>query len=183
MTRKPIIQAICNNMGTILVVRSPRSRQWLFNLSVSNNLVNTLKGHTMKTLITACLLFASFLICACGENPVSAQTDKKVKAPLDTLAMISTRYISEDSVSRSCWYAWTTDNTRDSLALNGKKYTVSKGSRYRAMPEPEWLGDTVLEGAVKYIDPIRLYKDTKTDSIYILNPCAGRDSLNAMEGK
>ncbi len=69
--KKPIIQVTINNMGTILVVRSPFSRQWLFNLSFS-------KGFTMSKVSAFLLSLSAILFYAC-VNPSEPETETKPK--------------------------------------------------------------------------------------------------------
>lgn len=180
--RKPIIQAISNNMGTILVIRSPRSRKWLFNLSISTSVENTLitlKGRTMKTLIISALLFASFILSACDTPAGNVSPDKLTGvnhieqweglSDSAKISMVSTRFIKEDSVSASCWYHTATIG-KDSLDILGRRYTVSTRSRYRSIEEPVWFGDTIAEGAV-ILNEVRFFLDTKNDSAYAINIC------------
>lgn len=181
--RKPIIQTIHNNMGTILVIRSPRSRQWLFNLCISipvENTFTTLKGYTMKTLILSVILFCAFILSACGQNPTgNADTAKPItinhldqwEALSDSakITMVSKRFIADDSVSTTCYYH-TAIVGKDSLDILGKRYTISTRSRYRLVEEPYLFGDTMAEGAV-ILNEVHFFLDTKNDSAYAINIC------------
>lgn len=166
--KKPIIQAICNNMGTILVIRSPRNRQWLFNLSISIALENsliTLKGHAMKTLMISALLSISLILCAC-ETPTKAQAGIS-DADYTKVKLTSLRYL-QDTTTASCYYPTLAGG--DSLIVDKKRYTISSRSRYRVEELPhtvltQWRNEDLIQG------DWAIYRDTKIDSIYVFSDC------------
>lgn len=106
---KPILQTIHNNMGTILVIRSPRTRQWLFNLNISVPLETKLiamKGYIMKTLLLSTILFCAFVLTACGQNPVAPTTHYHYSYQADTL--YQSDFATDDTLQAHNDSTWTT---------------------------------------------------------------------------
>ncbi len=167
--KKPIIQTTINNMGTIIVIRSPLSRAWLFNLSFSHNIGESVMS-LFKTTITAFVLLVFALVLIGCDTPAG-----NVVMPSGNEAPVSLKYIDAKYYGPSCWYPAITGG--DSLNVDNRKYTISNRSRYRmATLDSEYL-DVISEGDVIGGD-WAIYLDTKTDSIYIFTDCVTMQEIN-----
>ncbi len=160
-----------NNMAIIIVFRF--AGIWFFNITLSHAVYNgvttftrsiTAKGFTLLYILIA---LWPLLFIGCGANPTAP-------APKGTQRIdVITRYVSDSlEVFKSCYYPWAADTTRDSLIIDGKRYTVSERSRYRLEAEPETFGDVEAEGPVILMQE-KFFLDTKSadDSILVLNRC------------
>lgn len=191
---KPMISITRNPMlGTTIVLRSPISRRWIANLTIAPRRypleINTGYGYVVaKAGMILTLLSLVVLTCTgCTANPTAPDapisTVPVVKdrpsvyatpawdtLPSDTqTAITSMRYVAESlETFANCWYP--VSDVKDSLAFNGKRYSLSTRSRFRSVKESEVFGDTHAEGAVTLIKEGFFY-DTKTDSLYVLNRC------------
>lgn len=132
-------------------------------LLIETNLHNILG----KTIFAGCLaLWACVMLSNCTSSP-SAPSEPE-KAPNNTL-VYNLSYVSDslEDVQKSCHY---NNLGKDSLKIDGKKYTVSNRSRYRLTTEPDLFGDTEGEGPIVLIDE-KFFLDTKTNKILVLNIC------------
>jgi hypothetical protein len=162
--KHPIIKITKGSLGVTLVFRSLLSRQWLFNISIGSWALDRFNPKPTLKLATLALLAMVYWACD-SSNPVASSQDG-VKQ--DTA--ISMRYVMEgDTAYPNCWFT----NGRDSLNVDGRHYVISTRSRYRAHAEPETFGDTYAEGPYTLIQA-RLYYDTKRDTVFAFNHCAGR---------
>lgn len=170
------MKIVINNMAIIIVVRI--FGIWLFNVTLSHNLYNGVRYMARKsfTLVYFLIAFSSLFLIGCLDNSISGPGDKG-------LGNISTRYISEDSVSHSCFYPWSSDATRDSLLMNGKRYTISPRSRYRMDTIPSEMFDVIVEGPINSGADYMALRDTKTDTIYIVMDCASLNALRIERGE
>lgn len=158
--QKPILSVTHTATMRIYVLRSPLTRKWLLSFTLPNPVGKhvTIAPRFVTMAIIAMLLWA----CNSPTN-----------APGQTSDYVSTVYV-QDSLTefKSCWHSWANDPSRDSLRIEGRKYTVSNRSRYRSAEEPVTFGDVGAEGAVILIDE-RFYLDTKGDTLVVLNKCGG----------
>ncbi len=123
------------------------------------------------------IILPLIMLCACEGTPAANSAVADASEPTnEDRAKVNTKYIQDTlTVFKSCWYPSSADSTKDSLVVEGKRYTVSSRSRYRLVPEPETFGDVEAEGPVT-LDDVSFYSDSKdgTEMIYALNRCAGR---------
>lgn len=62
--KKPIMQTTYNNMGTILVIRSPFSRRWLFNVSYSHAMGEFIGRSVLYSVL--CVVEIALTACVMG---------------------------------------------------------------------------------------------------------------------
>ena len=117
-------------------------------------------------------LIAALLFIAC-ESPIESPTLGEKER------LTSTRYVRDSVSSKTCWMPWVSNPDRDSLFINGKGYTISSRSRYRLETLPSAYLDVLAEGPV-FNGDWAIYRDTKSDSIYIFTDC---ESLKMFNGK
>ncbi len=170
---KPMISITTNTLGMIIVIRSPRSRTWLFNICLGLPLLDLWDATQARAKRFAMpLAMGMVILClmAC-ETPTAIPTATDSNVVTDR-SMISTRYVREESTSVSCWYPTQADPQKDSLLVGKTRYTISTRSRYRVALVESSVLDAIVEGPVTETN-WAIYRDTKTDSVYIFNQCKG----------
>lgn len=163
---KPIISIKRSTLGTSVVIRSPFSRCWLFNITLAPRMPWDATWVCKRIEWAFGIAVVALFLMGCNN------AESITRADANRINVI-TRYIPDSlDTYPSCYSPWASDSTRDSLIIEGKHYTVSARSRYRAEPEPDTFGDVEAEGPVHLLKP-HFYVDTKTadDSILVLNRC------------
>lgn len=120
-----------------------------------------------KSIFTGCLaLWACLMLSNCTGSP--SAPNEPIKASIDTVDY-NLAYVADslEDVQKSCHY---NNLGKDSLKIDGKKYTVSDRSRYRLTSEPDLFGDTEMGGPIILIEE-QFFLDTKTNKILVLNIC------------
>lgn len=171
MKKSTITMMKRQGLGTIVVLRNPINKKWVASLYIAprpTKTVNPLEIKTHPNYILGKLAMALTLVSViltffvgCSDTTTSP----------NTTAQVETKYIRDSLTSfPSCYYPTVQDTTRDSLVIDGKHYTVSTRSRYRATSEPLDFGDTQGEGPVTLINT-KFFNDTKTGLVIALNQC------------
>jgi hypothetical protein len=199
---KKIITVKRSTLGTSIVIRSPFSRRWIMNITLAPKRpkcdhlwvkeydgaeycavcldykraplsLEWMPGYTVAKAGMALTLLSLVVLTLTGcADTAGPALDAKEK-------QVSTRYINEDSVSLSCWYPSSVNPQKDSLIVGKSRYTISERSRYSVETLSHEYLDVLQEGPVNQGD-WAVYRDTKTDSIYIFLDCASRDELKGM---